>query len=220
MTEVLFSKEFIVWLPRIFWSAACLWAAWLYLRRDKINLPRNIWYLIWLGLLFAAGYTLLLTFAQYDLWSRDQFTRAFLESPLPDETPMPEYLRRLPVFQGGSGYFVFYAFGRFWLRTLIGMFASFLLWLFLRSLRKYRGRFFEEGETELGFWAGLAAGWPGIIALVLMVFPGTVLISVSRRVFLKEELTTLGWPFIICGFLAFWFGKFIISALGLGVLFI
>src|SRR3989344_117395 len=220
MRSIMLSLEFIIWLPRIFWSVACLSSAILYFRRDKISLPKLMRWMILAALIFYAGYALLLTFAQYDLWSRNQFTHVFIESPLPSAAPFPEYLKNLAIFKSNLGYFVFYSFSRFWLRAVLSIFSAFVFYGFLRSLRKYRDRLFEESETELGLLSALIAGWPGIIVFLLLVFPGVVLASLFRRIFFKKELTTLGWSFIFAGFVSFWWGEVVLVGLGLRVLFI
>ena len=132
---------------------------------------------------------------------------------------MPEILRQY-VFSSKLGYFLFYSFGRFWLGLLISLLAAAAFYIFLRSLKKYQERFFEDGETELGFLAALIAGWPAFIVFLLLVFPGVVLVAIYRRLFTGEMYTTLGWPLVLAALASLLWGKSLIIALGLRVLFI
>ena len=171
------------------------------------------------AVIFSLAYAALLTLAQYRVWAGSEFSRPFINSPVAEVVPLPEILRQY-VFSSKLGYFLFYSFGRFWLGPLISLLAAAAFYIFLRSLKKYQERFFEDGETELGFLAALIAGWPAFIVFLLLVFPGVVLVAIYRRLFTGEMYTTLGWPLVLAALASLLWGKSLIIALGLRVLFI
>ena len=146
---------------------------------------------------FRLLYAAFLTVAQYYAWSQDTLSRLLLNSPR---------------------YFLFYAYGRFWLNALIAIGVALAFYLFLRFLKKYRERFFKEGETELGFLAALLVGWPNFVIFVTLVFVSVVLLAVFRRLVLRKMYTTLGWPFILAALLTLIWGSKLILILHLGVL--
>ena len=146
---------------------------------------------------FRIFYAAFLTVIQYYAWSKGTLTKFLLNSPR---------------------YFLFYAFGRFWLNALIAIAAAFAFYLFLKFLKKYRERFFEESETELGFLAALLVGWPNFVIFVALVFVSVVLLAVFRRLALRKMYTTLGWPFLLAALLTLIWGSWLIQILHLGVL--
>lgn len=157
---------------------------------------------------FYILYAAFLTWGQYYIWSQDSLGRIFLTSD------------RFGVMNGRPGYFLFYSYLRFWLAPAITILAGFLFYLFLKSLRKYRERFFEEGEPELGFLCAIVAGWPGFVVFLPLVFMGVVLVSIFRLFVFKEHFTTLGWPFLISTLVVLVCGEVLIDIFGLRVLYI
>ncbi len=150
---------------------------------------------------FYIVYGLAETAAQYYAWK----TNGFL----------------MMVRDGGgdaNGFFLFYSWGRFWISALLSISGAFLFFSFLKALKKYRERFFEEGEPALGFLAALLVGWPRSIVFVAAVFVCVVAISVFRRVFLKEPLTTLGLPMLLATLFILAFGDFLVDFFKMGVL--
>ena len=87
----------------------------------------------------------------------------------------------------------------------------FSVFLFSESAEKYRERFFEEGELDLGFLSALLIGWPNFVVFVPLVFLSVVIIAVFRRVFLKELYTTLGLPMLLATLLVLAFGDFLVA---------
>ncbi|MEK7520718.1 MAG: hypothetical protein AAB560_01415 [Patescibacteria group bacterium] len=150
---------------------------------------------------FYVVYGLAETAAQYYVWK----TNGFLE-----------------MVKGGggdaNGYFLFYSWGRFWISALLSIGGAFLFFYFLKALKKYRERFFEEGELDLGFLSALLIGWPNFVVFVPLVFLSVVIIAVFRRVFLKELYTTLGLPMLLATLLVLAFGDFLVAFFHLGVL--
>lgn len=200
----------IVWLPKIFFWSIFAAAVFIYWNRERAAdyLRKFSKQLIKIAAGFYVLYAAFLTWGQYYVWSQNSLGRIFLVSD------------RFGALDGSSGYFLFYSYGRFWLNPTIAILSAFLFYALLKSLKKYRERFFEEGETELGFLCALAAGWPQIVIFLPLVFSGVVLVSSARLVVFRERFTTLGWPFLVALFITFLFGKALIEALNLKVLYI
>lgn len=201
------------WLPIFFFGAVFLLALF-----KKFNFPK-LWklsfhILIGVSIIFRVFYAAFLTFFQYYVWSQNKFTQMLLNAPLDETLPSASF----PFSSTRLGYFLFYSYGRFWLNVLVSIGAAFIFYLFLKFLQKHRERFFEEGETELGFLTALIVGWPNFIIFLPLVFVSVVLISVFRRIFLKEEYTTLGWPFFLATLVVLIFGNKLIQLLDFGVL--
>ena len=178
---------FIIWLPKVFLGTAFVllffvYAAENFLERKGKARPRffnKIYRLLPIVLtFFYVFYASIETIAQYYVWSHDSFSKLFL-----------------PPHQNLS-YFLFYSFGRFWLNIILAITASFVFYFLLKFLRKYRERFFKEGETELGLISALISGWPGIVIFIPLVFVITVILSTIRLTVFKLKTTTLGLPFI------------------------
>lgn len=138
------------------------------------------------------------TAIQYNAWLGNDLSRFFL-----------------PPHQS-IAYFVSYSFKHFWLWFLILLAISFIFYLFLKLLGKRKSRFFIEGEAELGFLTALISGWPNFAIFLPLVFVSTIIISLYRRLVLKEFYTTLGYPFLLAAILVLIFGGAVINALGLG----
>jgi hypothetical protein len=195
----------LTWLPKIFFAIVFLLVAFLYFfyRESKSNeankLTKLISYksLIVGSIVFRLFYAALLTVSQYYVWSQNKFTQLLLNE---------------------RGYFLFYSYGRFWLNAFISIGAAFIFYIFLKSLQKHRERFFEAGGTELGFLSALIVGWPSFVIFLPLVFIFVILISISRRIFIKEIYTTLGWPFILATLAALIFGSKLLLFLGLKVI--
>ena len=194
----------LIWLPKIFFVIIFILAVLIYGLRKSIGLTKSRTLII-SSISFHVLYAVLLTISQYYIWSQNKFTQLLLNSSLDLSMPV-------------SGYFLFYSFGRFWLNALITIGAAFVFYLFLKFLKKHRERFFEEGETELGFLSALIVGWPNFVVFLPLVFVFVVLLSIFRRVFLKEFYTTMGIPFLLAALIVLIFGNQIVDILSLGVL--
>lgn len=215
----------LTYLPIVFFWTIFLAVVYRYFynfRQSPINWTLDYKKLI-TGLLgFRIFYALLLTINQYYIWSQNQFTQLLLNSPLGQAIPNSGIFNKICQLSivncQKSGYFIFYSYGRFWLNVFIAIGVAFVFYLFLKFLKKYQERFFEEGETELGFLAALIVGWPNFVVFLPLVFVSVVLISLFRRLVLKEVYTTLGWPFILAVLIMLVFGDQLIKILNLGVL--
>lgn len=204
------------WLPPIFFGIVFAIAVFLYLFRHRSNVI-SYKLLVISSITFRVFYAALLTISQYYTWSKQGFGRLLLSSPL--DNSLPAFLNKFPfIAESRWGYFLFYSFGRFWLNVFIAIGVAFVFYLFLKFLKKYRERFFIEGETELGFLTALIVGWPNFVIFIPCVFVFVVLMSVFRGLFLKESYTTLGWPFILAALIVLLWGGKLIQTLGLGVL--
>ena len=214
-----------VWVgivPRIFFLALFLIAAIRYAMRNREHQPavfKVITYtrLILASIFFKLGFAGVLTTLQYVLWRGGGLGKIFLSEGLSSSLPIP-LIHLFPwIFKSSLGYFIFYSFQRFWLNVFLSLFAAWLFYRFLILLKRYKERFFEEGEVELGYLVALIVGWPFFILFVPLGFLFVVLISIFRLVFFKEAYTTLGWPFILGALTAFLFGSILVPLLRLSV---
>lgn len=121
-------------------------------------------------------------------------------------------------FEGRLGYFSLYVFEKFWLGMLIAVFVGYLFYLFLKALRRHNGRYFEEGEPELGFAMALLAGWPGLVFFIFFIFVFIIATSIFKTAFLKERLTTFGLPFLLSALTVLILGQKLLQLSGLSVL--
>jgi len=187
-------------------------------------LPRQISRLSYKSMLWAVlGYKILYaaleSAGQYYVWSVNEFTRLFLNQQGIDLGVLKEFSGKLFwLFDNRFGYFIFYSWGRFWMAVIVSLLAAWVFYLFLVFLKKYKERFFEEGETELGFLLALAVGWPNFIVFLPLAFVSVVLVSIARMAFFKEAYTTLGAPFLLAAFISVLFGGYLINAFNLAML--
>ena len=175
--------------------------------------------LIWLVLGFKVLYASIETFSQYYVWSSNGFTKLFLDQNIIDLNIAQDFFGKMTwIFDNRFGYFLFYSWGRFWLEIAVSLAAALAFYLFLRFLKKHKERFFEEGETELGFLLALMVGWSNFIVFIPLVFLSMVLVSIFRMLAFKETHTTLGAPFLLAALIVLLFGNYFINILGLTML--
>lgn len=222
--DIVESPYLIPWLPTICLGALFLLSAYYYADRsdlkDSAVLVKNFKRMIRAALVFYILYPLLLTAGQYYVWLQNPLTKILANSPVSAATPLPQILKNSPIFQGHLGYLLFYAYGRFWINSLLAAGMAFLFSLFLKSLRRHRDRFFEEGEVELGFLSALVVGWPNFAIFVPAIFFLVVIISIVRMAVWKEHYTTLGYPFLAAALFTLLFGAKMIALFHLTVLII
>ena len=192
----------------VFFGIVFALSVFLYFSRHKKVISYKLLVISVIG--FRFFYALLLTIGQYYVWSKNGLTQLLLNAPLDKSITDFSFLN--------FGYFLFYSYGRFWLNVFIAVAVAFVFYSFLKFLKKYQERFFEEGETELGFLAALIVGWPNFVVFLPLVFVSVVLISLFRRLILKEIYTTLGWPFVLATLITLIWGNKLIQILNLGVL--
>lgn len=212
-----FVGPFLGWLPKIFFGAVFLGVAALYFWRRDERLASRYKQLIAAAIVFRVVYASLLMVAQYYVWAQNRFTQILLDTPL-DRTLEPILKSWFLIFQTPSGYFFFYSFIHFWVNVLFSVAAAFLFYLFLRSLKKYRERFFDYGEVELGFLAALLAGWPHFVPFLIFAFFLVVIVSLFRRITLGELYTTLGLPFLLAALIVLVWGDPLVQLFRLTVL--
>lgn len=216
---------FALWLPYLFFGAVFVCAVVLTAIRarpgllPKLRSAVSITILVRITVAFRVGFALFLTYGQYYAWSQNAFTKTLLHIPM-NPVEMPFWIVRLfPwVFNTDIGYLLFYSWGRFWLDTILVVGVAALFFWFLRALERRNGRLFEAGEPELGFLMALLVGWPGVIAFIPLIFVSVVIVSVFRRLVMKQELTTLGWPFLVAALVTFVLGNTLLEVCGLIVL--
>lgn len=174
-------------LPAVFFTGLFAFAAVIKFAPLEENSEPRWRRFCYAAVLFRVLYAALKTWVQYYIW-RAAPAAAVLTSP---------------------SYFASYALSRFWLNAALSVGAAFIFYLFLLALRRYRERFFEAGETELGLLLALITGWPGIILFLPMALLLVVLLSILRLSVRHERLTTLGLPMFIAAALALFLGGYL-----------
>ena len=154
------------------------------------------------SIVFAVLYAGFLTWGQHYVWSGDSVSKSFLTIPL-HSVPVPLVEAFPSVFQASSGYFIFYSLQRFWFPAVLNILVAVVFFWFLKILKSYNGRFFEEGETELGFLLSLLVGWPVFLVFLPLALLSVVLVSIVKMTLFKEHYTTLGVPFLLGSLMAF-----------------
>ena len=149
---------------------------------------------------FRLFFVIFKTIGQYYVWAQNEFTQ-FL----------------LPPHQS-INYFIFYSWGHFWMNVFLVVGVAAAFYLLLRGLRRYQKRFFEEGETELGFLTALVVGWPAVVIFVPMIFTLAIFSVAFRHFVFKENLTPLGGVFLITAAIIMLWGSQLIKILNLGAL--
>ncbi len=142
----------------------------------------------------------LLSYTQYYVWMHDGLGQLFLP---PNRS---------------WGYFFQYVLSRYWTSAGIAIVVAIGAYLFLWGLHRYRERFFEGGEAELGFAICLMVGWPGVVVFIAGTCLGIIIVSIVRQIWLAQTYTTLGIPMLIGGALALILNHWLIPVLGLNVL--
>lgn len=171
--------------------------------------------LIFLVLGFKVLYASVSTIGQYHVWSSNSFTKLLLDKNAIDFNVLREFSGKLFLFLDNRfGYFFFYSWGRFWFEIVVSLIAALAFYLFLIFLKKYKERFFEEGETALGFLLAFMVGWSNFIVFLPIAFLSVVFISILKILFFKEKYTTLGAPFLLAALIVLIFGNYLVSLLG------
>lgn len=179
--------------------------------------PRNIFKLALATIAFRVFYVAFITFGQYYIWANNKFTQILVNSPVGKDVPLRGDIPSF-FFNNQLGYFLFYSWGRFWLNLVIILAVSFLFYLFLKFLKRYKERFFRPYEVELGLLTALIVGWPNFVIFIPLVFLFVVVVSLFRLIFLKEPYTTLGVPFILSAVVTLIWGSELIQIFNLTVL--
>lgn len=213
-------QNIATFLPYLFFWGIFVVATFTFFKtkENREQLCRICKVLFWVGVGFRIFYASFLTIGQYIFWGGDAKTKIFLTQGIDLHGPLGGMVKFLPFLGGNGGYFVFYAFVHFWVGAILAILCAIFFWWFLKILHKYRERFFETGEKELGATLALLAGWPGFILFIVLTFLLVVLISLVRGVFYKEPYTTLGLPFLLASLTLLLFGKMLLLTTGLSVL--
>ena len=161
------------------------------------------------------GYAVGMTVAQHGAWMGNTLTKELVAQPLVPHTADAFALSWVAhALHLRVNYFFYYVYGRFWVDILIGIGCAFLFWVGLVALKKYRSRFFDKGELEVGLVSALAVGWPMMVVFVPLLLVMVVAVSAVRAIFLKESLTTLGWPMFIAAIVSLGIAALFPSLLG------
>lgn len=206
--------------PFLFFWGIFLYSISFFLKRNGTDIVflKRVKILLWATLGFRVFYALAASITQYIVWSKNPMTRVFLESGIRRDSPIAPSLEKFPFLFGKLGYFLFYSYGRFWLNVIIVFACVFVFWWFLKLLRKWKERFFEDGEIELGAFCVALIGWPAFVLFLPIAFISVIFISIFRLLFMKEKLTTLGAPFLVAVLLVLIWGQQLLWLTGLSVL--
>ena len=207
------------WGPTLFLPAAyCAGAIFYFLPRARMWPARETFLaLAWAVLGGRLFYAALASVGQFFLWTENDLTKMLLTLPAGDKAQT--LLSAIPhLTESSFGYFLVYSWGRFWLNPLLTILVAASFYLFLRILKRRNARFFDEGETELGFFAALIAGWPGFVVFLPLVFAAVVFASLARLIALREALTTLGVPLLLAAGIALVWGEALVRFMGLWAL--
>lgn len=159
---------------------------------------------------------ILLTWGQYTVWGKSEFTKIFLSTPLSKEIPFPIYFEwARTFFEYPHGYFVFYSIGHFFLSTIALLVVTGLFYLFLVARARYRSSNFREGDIMLIVLAMLISGWPGVIVLLPIGLISAILLSLIARVVYGALRTPLPPAFLLAAPIALLFAIPILTALHL-----
>jgi hypothetical protein len=208
------------WMDLIVPGVVLLLALIAYVQRSKVSLRHWSRVLILAMVIYYPLYALIESIAQYEVWSTSGsiLSRTLANQPLSPVMKGLTLWYDLPFMHTGLGYTIFYSWGRFWLGAVLAISAAALFWFLLKLLQKYKSRFFEDGEVELGALTALLVGWPGFVVFIPLVFISVVIVSIFRLIFFKEAYTTLGAPMLFATILFFIWGQQLLTITGFTVL--
>ena len=216
----------VLWLVYLVALVAYFKREWLYrftnLKTLLVFLDRfaNFKALLIFIIAFRVFYAGLLSVTQYYVWSGAELTKSLINSPLSPDVPLSNFFRENLsfIFNSKLGYFLLYSWGHFWVNVLLTIAVAAVFYAFLKALKKYNDRFFNEGEVELGFLLALVVGWPSFVIFIPLVFVSVILVSIFRGLYFKEAYTTLGIPMLLAALVTMIFGSNLIEIFGLAVL--
>lgn len=188
---------FLIWLPRAAYFIFIALAVHFYLSRSRFGGRRTrVFQILSFGFIcYRIAEAILKTVLQYYVWAGNKFTSIWLT----------------------SGYLIDYSYRRFWLNLFLSLLVALVFLAILQLLRRFKDRFFEEGEVELGFFSALVAGWPNFLVFVPATFFILLILSVIRKMFFKENYTTLGPPLLSATVIVALFGEKLLNLLKLGL---
>lgn len=209
-----FAVAYLVWGPRFYWVIATLLAFFIYLLKRRFTENRYLAGITYrnlgiLSVLFYVSYAAIATWGQYYLWRTEAVAALATKNAL---------AQNLFTSLLAPGYFAQHVWVVYWLSAVLSILCAFLWYLFLRFLKNHNGRYFDEGEVELGLICALAVGWPRFIVFLPFVFVFVLVISLVRLVVFKEQFTTLGGPFLGALLASLLFGDRILELLKLTAL--
>lgn len=214
-----FTNKFLPIFPIVVFWLIYIWFLIAYFKKEWLGRLASLKILLIFTAAFRVFHAGLLSVTQYYVWSGSELTKALINSPISPEVPLSNFLHKSLGFVLDSkfGYFLFYSWGRFWVNVLLTIVISLAFYIFLKALKRYNDRFFNEGEVELGFLLAMIVGWPNFIIFIPLVFGSVVLVSIFRGFYFKEAYTTLGVPMILAALVIMIFGNYFINFLGLTV---
>jgi hypothetical protein len=216
-----FWELFLTIIPHIVWWSIVIlaWVSYMRSVRGKIiSKFFSVKTLLWSAVGFRIVYAIMLTVGQYYKWSGNELTQIFTTKPIGTDIPIYDTLKHIPFLTGEGGYFIFYAWGRFWMNVVLSLVCAYLVYLFLKVLKKHKERFFLEGEVGLAGMLAVVVGWPYVTIFLPFAFLSVVLVSIFNLVVKKEAYTTVGIPFLVATVLTLLLGRIIFLPLGLWVL--
>lgn len=187
----------------------------LYTKETIVILFKKIFYSL---IVYYIFFSLILSIGQYLVWNSNPITKNLLSSPISQNVSAPIFKSLSFLSNSSLGYFTYYIMGRIWIGMILSILSGIIFWYFLKILRKYNNRFFEDGEVELGGVCALILGWPNFVIFLPLIFLSVIFISLFKIIFLKEKFTTLGYPFLLATLITIFYGIYLIKFLNLEVL--
>lgn len=156
---------FSVWLLFLLVVAFRFFKPTVYLQ--KISYAKLAFTAFSVRILFA----LFISWGQYYVWSiASDVTKTLLRSPLDMSVPFTSYLEWTRfLFRGHLGYFLYYAWGHFWLNIILLLLVSGAVYLLFSLWEKHRGGFGEQGPLLI-FSLMMSIGFPEVLVLVVLGF--------------------------------------------------
>lgn len=143
-------------------------------------------------------YAAMLSWGQYIVWSSSEFTKVFLESPIPSEVGQDQFVIWITqLFNIDVGYFFFYVWGHFFAPLASLLLVVLFFGLFLWVYKHYHPLKFKEGDVEVILASLLAVGWPGVLVLIPLALFATVIRIFWARGNLLNDRVYLPPMFII-----------------------
>lgn len=116
-------------------------------------------------------YIFISIFAQYEVWSRSDFTRVFTQVPVKANTPFPEWMAILkPLFTSKHGYLLHYSFTHYASSIVLGLMSALIFFGLLKIIMKFKPYLINSSELNVIIAGCLAFAWPYSIGYIVVLF--------------------------------------------------
>lgn len=176
----------------------------------------SYWWLIVVAVLTHLIYGTVATILQYIVWSKTEFTRVFLTSPLAPEVPLHSLLEwARPFFGGTHGYFAFHSLQVFFLSALALFLITALFVIFFKIYSIYRPHVISREDVAVIALSFLIAGYMGAILLVPLAFIVAFILAIVNASFKNVNQVSLATSFLIVSPFVFLFAVPVLKYLNL-----